>query len=114
MGGHASKLESTDWDLADGGITSPEGTIDGKTSPTEKYGDIYIEKKNVVNESEYTIKDAEGKVLYETVHSHDAAVREQFDLVDATKDKNVLVQVYKRPTSRSVWDIYWVEKPTYE
>ena len=119
MGGYASKLEGMDWDLADGGITSPEGTIDGQSSPTEKYGEIYIEKKNLVNESEYAIKDGDGKVLYQTVHDPNARLREQFDLVlvdDAdNKDKTkVLLQVYHRPTNRSIWDIYWVGKPTYE
>ena len=64
MGGATSKLQDTDWEKADGKLSSTEDTLDG-APPTSKYG-IYHLTKRGVNQREFDVTDSESNLLYTT------------------------------------------------
>jgi len=64
MGGAKSKLDQTDWLLADGSLRKPEETIDG-APPTADYGVYYLTKSRL-NQREYIVTDLEKNLIYTT------------------------------------------------
>lgn len=64
MGGASSLLEETDWEKADGKISSTLDTVDG-AQPTEKYELYYITKRGF-NQREFDITDSKNNLLYTT------------------------------------------------
>ena len=64
MGGTTSKLEATDWKLANGKLESDQDTLDG-APPTSDYQVFHLIKKGV-NQREFDVTDDQDNLLYTT------------------------------------------------
>lgn len=103
MGGVTSKYDTTNWEIANGGITKAKGTIDAGSDPTNKaLTAISCIKKQNINDHDFTIVNAEkGDLLYET--EVQKGTMRWLNLKNKDGERVFAVQA---GTFRFVWEIY--------
>ena len=107
MGGSSSRFEETDWNKADGKLTSQDQTIDN-ASPTSIYGVYYLTKLGV-NQRDYDVTDRESNLLYSTRAVE--GTLSWFDVLGQGIDEYLLrVQV---DLSRRYWVVYRYGVPAF-
>ena len=107
MGGGTSRFEETDWDTADGKLTSREETVDN-APPTGSYGVYYLVKRGV-NQRDYHVTDENSNVLY-TTRAVEGTLA-WFDVLGKGMDEYLLrVQV---DLSRRYWVVYRYGVPAF-
>eukprot|EP00567_Pseudictyota_dubia_P013251 CAMPEP_0197439422 /NCGR_PEP_ID=MMETSP1175-20131217/6176_1 /TAXON_ID=1003142 /ORGANISM="Triceratium dubium, Strain CCMP147" /LENGTH=272 /DNA_ID=CAMNT_0042969337 /DNA_START=30 /DNA_END=848 /DNA_ORIENTATION=- len=65
MGGEQSRLETTNWDTADGGLSPDHFCVTGHP-PTTEFKTITLKKDKILNNYNYTILDADGSTIATT------------------------------------------------
>ena len=100
MGGVKSKMSSTNWAEADGGIKEAKHTIDG-AEPTKKSTTIQMVKKQNINDRDFTVFDETNTALYYTEVQKGTA--RWFHLTDLAGTK--LFVAHSAPMAHE-WTIY--------
>ncbi|KAG7349958.1 hypothetical protein IV203_012555 [Nitzschia inconspicua] len=112
MGGGTSRLDETDWEIADGQITSVDQTIDGD-APTSKY-QLYEIRKQSVGQRAFDVVDAQHNVLLTTQGV--SGTLSWFDVlgpksIGEYKDLKLRVQ---SDMSRRTWIVYRYHTPVFQ
>ena len=113
MGGHISKIDSTDWDAADGGITSSETSI-SMSEPTDKLTTLTclpMKQSHIGTKYELTVLENEDSSidtpLYEVVDLE--MFKHGFHITDS--NGNILL----RANARDVYRFFlYTKEPNYE
>ncbi|KAG7373800.1 hypothetical protein IV203_012895 [Nitzschia inconspicua] len=112
MGGGTSRLDETDWEIADGQITSVDQTVDGD-APTSKY-QLYEIRKQSVGQRAFDVVDAQHNVLLTTQGV--SGTLSWFDVlgpksIGEYKDLKLRVQ---SDMSRRTWIVYRYHTPVFQ
>ena len=113
MGGSVSRLDETDWDVADGGLESSDQTIDG-APPTASYQTYYLIKKAVLaSQRGFDVTDSQSNLVY-TVKPCPGTIA-GFDVLgvgSATSDVYLLRVTVD--LTRRTWMVYRFDQPVFE
>lgn len=114
MGGAVSQFESNEWELADGGITDGEETVDG-AEPLDEYKVFTLVKKAVLaNQREFDVTDDDSNLLYSIRPSPGTIAG--FDVLAAsttpTTDEYLLRIIVD--IARRIWIVYRFDRPAFE
>ena len=121
MGNSPSRYDETDWNEANGGLTSASETVDG-SEPTSSYIQISMSPRAACNTAslplvgqfvpaprEYQVKDADGNVIFSTKKVE--KLEKGFDLLDK---KGATVLRVDSTYSNRTWHIFQVGTPVFE
>jgi len=113
MGGAVSRLDETDWDVADGGLESADQTIDG-APPTTSYQTYHLIKKAVLaSQRGFDVTDSQSNLVYSVKPSPGTIAG--FDVLgvgSATSD--VYLLRVTADLARRTWIVYRFDQPVFE
>jgi hypothetical protein len=113
MGGAVSLFDQNDWNIAGGGLTGEDETIDGRP-PTASYETYHLLKKAVLaNQREFDVTDSKSNLIY-TVRPSTGTIA-GFDIlgVNAGPNEDDLLIHVAVDIARRYWTIYRVNRPFY-